>query len=139
MERQVNRTVQAIHPALAPAAPALLALGTGFDVLASGRAGALTWLAFWAVIVGIAAGTWRATFALLDWVFDADFGEPSSTGVDGVGTALVVGLFGVSALFRLESPAHAAPDAAMAIEIAGVALLGLKAWMGHELATRPAR
>lgn len=135
MERQVKRTAQAIHPALAPVALGLLALGTALDVLAAGQAGALTWLAFWALVLGVAAGTWCAVFALLDWIFFAELGEAGVCGLDGFATALVVGLFGVAALLRIESPAHAAPAGAMAIEIAGAALLGMKAWIGRELAS----
>jgi uncharacterized membrane protein len=135
MERQVKRTAQAIHPALAPAALGLLALGTALDILAGGQAGALTWLAFWSLVLGVAAGTWCAAFALLDWIFFAELGEEGMCGLDGFATALIVGLFGVSALLRIQSPLHAAPAAAMAIEIAGAALLGMKAWIGHELAT----
>jgi uncharacterized membrane protein len=134
MERQVKRTAQAIHPALAPAALGLLVLGTSLDVLAGGQAGALTWLAFWALVAGIAAGTWCAAFALLDWIFFAELGETGVCGLDGFATAVVVGLYGASALLRIEAPSHAAPAAAMAIEIAGAALLGMKAWVGRELA-----
>lgn len=135
MERQVKRTAQAIHPALAPAALGLLALGAAFDVLAAGQGGALTWLAFWALVVGVAAGTWCAAFALFDWIFFAELGDLGVCGLDGFATAIVVGLFGLSALLRVHSPAHVAPAAAMVVEVAGAALLAMKAWIGRELAS----
>jgi uncharacterized membrane protein len=134
MHRQVKRTGQAIHPVLAPAALGLLALGTALDVLAAGRAGALTWLSFWAIAGGIALGTWCAAFALLDWIFFAELGEAGVCGLDGFATALVVGLYGLAALLRLDAAAHAPPAAGMALEVAGAALLGMKTWIGRELA-----
>jgi uncharacterized membrane protein len=134
MVRQVKRTAQAIHPALAPAALGLLALGAAFDVLAMGRAGALSWLGFWAIAGGVAAGTWCAAFALLDWIFFAELGEAGVCGLDGFATALVVGLFGLAALLRVGTSAHAAPPPAMALEVAAGALLTVKTWIGRELA-----
>jgi uncharacterized membrane protein len=134
MVRQVKRTALVIHPALAPAALGLLAFGCALDVLALGHAGALSWLAFWSIAGGVAAGTWCAAFSLLDWVFFADLGEASICGLDGFATALVVGLFGLGALLRVTTPAHAAPAPAMALEVAAAALLAVKTWIGRELA-----
>ncbi len=134
MQRQVRRTAHAVHPALAPAALGLLALGTALDVLSLGHAGAVTWLAFWALAAGVAAGTWCAAFALFDWVLFAELGESGSCGLDGFATALVVGLFALAAILRLGTEAHAAPAPAMALEVAASALLAVKTWIGRELA-----
>jgi uncharacterized membrane protein len=134
MQREVRCTAKAIHPALAPAALGLLALGAALDVLSFGHAGALSWLAFWAIVAGVAAGTWSAAFALLDWIFFAELGEAGVCGLDGFATAIVAGLFGLAALTRLGSSAHAAPPAAMALEVAGAALLAMRTWIGRELA-----
>jgi hypothetical protein len=133
MQRRVKRTSLAIHPVWAPGALGLLALATALDILAGGRPGALTWLAFWASAVGIAGGAWCALFSLLDWIFFADLGEAGVYGLDGFATSLVVGLYGLSALLRLDAPAHAPPPAAMALEIAAAGLLGMKTWIGREL------
>jgi hypothetical protein len=134
MQRQVKRTARAIHPTLASGALGLLALGTALDVLSTGHGGALTWMAFWAIAVGIAAGTWCAMFALLDWVFFAELGDSDVCGLDGFATAIVVGLYGLAALLRLDAPAHAPPAPAMALEVAAAALLAMKTWIGRELA-----
>jgi uncharacterized membrane protein len=134
MQRHVRRTAIAVHPVLAPAALGLLAFGAALDVLGAGQGGALTWLAFWSITAGIALGTWSAAFALLDWVFFAELGDAGVCGLDGFATALVVGLFGVAALVRLDAVAHAPPPAAMALEVAGAALLVVKTWIGRELA-----
>ena len=135
MLRQVKRTGQAVHPALTPVALGVLALGAGLDVLAAGREGPLSWLAFWTVASGIAAGTWSALFAVADWIFFADAGDAGVCGIGGFPTALVVGLFGLAALLRVASPEHVATPAAMALEVAGVALIVTKTWVGRELAS----
>jgi hypothetical protein len=119
---------------LGPAALGLLALGTALDVLAAGQAGALAWLAFWILVAGIAAGTWCAVFSLFDWIFFARLGEAGVCGLDGFACAVVVGLYGLGALLRVDTAAHTAPPAAMALEVAGAALLATKTWIGRELA-----
>ena len=134
MQRDVSCGSKAIHPALAPAALGLLALGAALDVLALGRGGAVSWLAFWAIVAGVAAGTWFAAFALLDWIFFAELGESGVCGLDGFATAIVAGLFGLAALTRLTTASHAAPAAAMALEVAGAALMATRTWVGRELA-----
>jgi hypothetical protein len=133
MHRRVKHRGLAIHPVWAPGALGLLAVATALDVLSGGGPGALTWLAFWASVAGIAAGSWSALFALLDWVFYAELGESGVCGLDGFATTLVVGLYGLSALLRLDAPAHAPPPSAMALEIAAAGLLGMKTWIGREL------
>jgi hypothetical protein len=134
MRREVQRTSQAIHPALAPAALGLLAVGAALDLLAMGRGGALAWLAFWAIAGGVAFGMWCATFALLDWIFFAELGHKGMCGLDGLATTVIVGLFGLAVFLRIGTVAHAPPATAMALEVAAMALLGTRAWIGRELA-----
>jgi uncharacterized membrane protein len=135
MLRQVKRTGQAVHPALAPVALGLMAFGAGLDVLAAGRQGPLTWLAFWMIASGVAAGTWSAMFAVADWIFFADAGDAGVCGLGGFPTAVIVALFGLAALLRVASPEHLAPPGAMALEVAGVAFIVTKTWVGRELAS----
>jgi hypothetical protein len=129
----------AIHPVLAPAASGLLALGSILDLVA--QRGALTWLSFYALSAGVALGTWCALFALLDWICFANLGKSGPWGLDGIPTAVVVGLYGGALLLRMESVCHAATASAMALEVAGAGLLANKAWIGRELsgsiASRP--
>jgi hypothetical protein len=131
---QVRHPAVAVHPVLAPTALGLLAMGTSLDVLAAGRESGLTWLAFWIITAGIAWGTLGVMWALFDWIFFARLGDKGVFGADGFATAIVVGLYGLSALLRLEGTAHAPTDPAMALEVAGTALIGVKAWVGRELA-----
>jgi hypothetical protein len=133
MQRRVKRMGIAIHPVWAPGSLGLLALATALDILSAGHPGALTWLAFWATALGIAAGAWCAMFSLLDWVFYAELGDAGVYGLDGFATSLIVGLYGLSALLRLDAPAHAPPPSALALEVAAAGLLGMKTWIGREL------
>jgi hypothetical protein len=136
-ERQVAGIGRAIHPVLAPVALGLLGLGSALDVI--GRSGALTWLSFYTLAAGVALGTWCAVFALLDWICFADLGESGPWGLDGIPTALVVGLYGAALVLRADSTYHAATASASALEVAGAALLANKAWIGRELAGSLAR
>lgn len=134
MQRRVKRAGVAIHPVMAPVALGLLAAGTALDVLAAGHAGALSWLAFWSIVAGVALGTWSAAFALLDWIFFAELGEAGTCGLGGFTTALVVGLYGLAALLRVDLPAHGASAPAMAVEVVAAAALGVDKWIGREMA-----
>ncbi len=131
-ERRVSRTGRAIHPVLAPVALGLLGLGSALDVVA--HTGGLTWLSFYSIVAGVALGSWCAVFALLDWICFADLGESGAWGVDGVPFAVVVGLYGTSVLLRASAEWHAPGAAAVALEVAGAALVANKAWIGRELA-----
>lgn len=132
LERQVMTSGSAIHPVLAPAAFGLLGLGSALDLVA--RRGALTWLSFYTLAVGVALGTWCALFALLDWICFANLGKSGPWGLDGIPTLAVVGLYGGAVLLRIEPSWHAATASAMALEVAGAGLLANKAWIGRELA-----
>ncbi len=139
MNRQIGQPSQALHLVVAIAAPGLLAAGTALDALAAGRDGALTWLAFWSIVAGVGLGAWCAAWALLDWIFFSGLGGAGVLGLEGLSTATVVGLYGFAALLRIDSPAHSAPPPAVAFEVSAATLLGMKAWLGSELAAWLAR
>ena len=132
-----DRTLHVAHPSLAQGAFALLALGVALDAFAVGKAGAVTWLAFWALGLGVALGTWCAIFALFDWIFFAGLGQAGVSGLGGFATALVVGLFGLAALSRVDTAAHAPPSVAIVLEMAGATLMWTRNWIGRELARSP--
>lgn len=130
--RQLDLAGRAAHPALARAAVALFACGLAIDVVGSIRA--LTWLSFYAMAIGVALGAWGVAFAAFDWAWFAEWGNAGAWGLAGIPTAAVVGLNGMAVLLRLDSPWHAAPPSALAVEVAGAALLATKTWLGRELA-----
>ncbi len=132
MQRHVGHPAHAIHPALAIAAPGMLAAGTALDALAAGRDGALPTLAFWSIAAGVAFGTWCAAWALVDWIFIAELANASVHGLRALATATVVALYGLAVVLRLDSPTHPATASAMALEVCAVALLGVKAFLGSE-------
>jgi hypothetical protein len=123
-----------VHPVLTTTALGLLVLGTSLDMLSAGRAGGLTWLAFWTTTAGVAWGTWCAVWAMFDWIFFARLGDAGVWGADGFASAVVVGLYALSTLLRLDDPARPPSDAARALEVAGAAVLGVRLWIGRELA-----
>jgi hypothetical protein len=90
-------------------------------------------MAFWAMVGGIGLGAWCAMFSLLDWLFFAELGDAGVCGLDGFATSIVVALYGLAALLRLDAPGHAPGPSAMALEVAAAGLLGMKAWIGREL------
>ena len=132
--RPVRRAFGIGCPDLGPASLGLLGLGTALDVLSTGEAGACSCLAFWAIVLGVATGVWCCVFALLDWVTFARLGEAGVYGIGGFVRALVVGLYGLAATLRVATPSHVAYAAAIALEVAGAALLAVMPWIGRELA-----
>jgi hypothetical protein len=132
VERRVGTGTAVIHPVLAPAAFGLLGLGSALDIIA--RGGALSWVSFYALAVGVALATWCAVFAWLDWIYFAELGKSGLWGLDGAPTVVVVGLYGGAVLLRAPSAYHLASASAMALEVAGVGLLANKTWIGRELA-----
>ena len=110
----------------------LLGLGSALDIVA--RTDATSWLSFYALAGGVALGTWCAVFALLDWICFADLGERGVWGIDGLPTAVVVGLYGAAVLLRVGAAWHPPGASAMAFEIAGAAMLANRSWIGRELA-----
>jgi uncharacterized membrane protein len=140
VERQVVGAGRAIHPVLTPLALGLLGLGSALDaVSASAGSGQLTWIAFYVLVAGVALGSWCAVFALLDWICFAELGESGAWGIDGLPTAVVVGLYGGAVLLRAGAACHGAGASAMALEVVGAALLVNRSWIGRELAATLAR
>jgi hypothetical protein len=137
MRRECSSRLHAAHPSLDRGAFALLGLGATLDAFSTGRPGAVTWLAFWALSAGVALGTWSTIFGLLDWVFFAELGESGAAGLGGFTTALVVGLFGLAALSRVGTTAHGAPAVAIVLEVAGATLMWMRNWIGRELVREP--
>ncbi len=124
--RRLHLAGLATDPALARAAVALFACGLAIDVV--GGIGALTWLSFYALGIGVALGAWGVAFAAFDWVWFAEWGNAGAWGLGGIPTAAAVGLYGIAVLLRFDSPWHAAPPSALAVELAGAALLAGKTW-----------
>jgi hypothetical protein len=132
--RHVRMAFGVGRPDLGPASLGLLGLGTALDVLSAGEAGACSCLAFWAIVLGVATGVWCCVFALLDWVTFARLGEAGVYGIGGFVRALVVGLYGLAGTLRVAAPAHVAHAPAIALEVAGAALMAVTPWIGQELA-----
>ncbi|MGD0674676.1 MAG: DUF2231 domain-containing protein [Polyangiaceae bacterium] len=133
MRRAILVGRHAANPAFARGAFAPFVLGSALDAVASCRSSAVSSLGFWIVVLGVALGAWVATFEILDWLFFARLGSTGVSGLDGFISAMVVGLFALATWLRAATLSHQAPAAAVAVEVAGVALLSVKGWIGREL------
>jgi uncharacterized membrane protein len=128
----------AIHPMLIVFPLGLFSTAVVFDALYfitdSGEfaiAGAYTTAA------GVLGGLLAAMFGWVDW-----FGIPAGTRakrlglLHGLGNVVVVVLFAVSWLLRLDQATWEPPAVAFVIEVVGLALAALTGWQGGELVER---
>jgi uncharacterized membrane protein len=109
-----------------------------FDVLyaATGN-GDLATFSFWALAAGLVGGLAAAIFGLIDWL-----GIPKATRAKriatfhGVGNVVVVALFAVSFLLRLDSAQYLPDVLPLVLGLAGAAIALVTAWLGGELVYR---
>jgi hypothetical protein len=64
----------------------------------------------------------------------ARLGEAGPWGIGGVVVALVVGLYGLALMLRIDTAEHAPPAPGFALEVAGLGVLAAREWMSRELA-----
>ncbi len=137
MESKAKLFGHPIHPMLIPFPVGLLSTSVAFDVLflltgneEFGR------VAFWLIAAGILGGLAAAPFGLIDWL-----ALPSGTrakavgGLHGGGNAVVLVLFALSLLMRLDAP-HRPEMLAFVISLVGVVLVTVTGWLGGELVDR---
>lgn len=127
-----------IHPMLVTIPIGLFLLSLVFDLIVMGGGpGALGASSFWAIAGGVCAGLLAAVLGLVDW-----FAIPSRTRAKRIGlwhagtNVIVVVLFVVAWLLRLQTVDREPFWLAVAFEIAGVALLLVSGWLGGELVDR---
>src|ERR687884_663544 len=105
MESKVKLFGHPIHPMLIVLPLGLLAAALVFDILylITGN-GALATVAFWNILAGIIGGLLAAVFGLIDWLAIPGGTRAKQVGLlHGVGNVVVVGLFAVSWLLRLNT------------------------------------
>jgi uncharacterized membrane protein len=93
-------------------------------------------VAFWMMVAGLAGGALAAPFGLIDWLAIPAGTRAKAVGAaHGIGNAIVLVLFLVSALMRRD--AMDAPGvAAYLCSFGGLLLALVTAWLGGELVTR---
>jgi uncharacterized membrane protein len=137
MESRAKLFGHPIHPILIPFPLGLLTTSVVFDVvyLLTGD-GKWSGISFWMIAAGVIGGLAAAVFGLIDWL-----AIPSGTRAKSVGlwhgsvNVVVVALFSVSWLFRLDAPGEPG-IAPIVLSFVGVGLASLGGWLGGELVDR---
>jgi uncharacterized membrane protein len=138
MESRVKLFGHPIHPMLIVFPLGLLSTAVIFDVLyvVTGNE-TLATFSFWAILAGIVGGLVAAIFGAIDWLALPHETRARSIGfIHGTGNVVIVGLFIVSWLLRLDDPAYLPSVAPMLIGLVGAAMALVTAWLGAEMVYR---
>jgi uncharacterized membrane protein len=137
MESKVKAFGHPIHPMLIVFPLGLLATSLIFDIVhwITGD-GTFSVVAFWMIAAGIIGGLLAAIFGLIDWLMIPAGTRAKSVGLwHGAGNVVIVGLFAVSWLLRLNTQANPS-ILAYTLSIVGVVLALITGWLGGELVGR---
>jgi uncharacterized membrane protein len=117
---------------------ALFVTGTVFDLIALGSDNsAFDEVGYWNVAAGIIGAVVAALTGLLDWT-----GIPAGTRAKRIGllhggaNSVVLVLFVISWLTRVDNTAHHASAGAVILQVLAVLISGVAAWFGGELVDR---
>ena len=138
MESRAKIAGHAAHPILIVFPLGLLATAVIFDILrlATGNTGFAT-AAYWNIAAGIVIGLVAAVFGLVDWLAIPGGTRAKAIGLwHGAGNVVVVLLFAVSWLLRLNEPVHIPSTPAFVLSLLGVLLALVTGWLGGELVER---
>src|SRR5690242_3989496 len=138
MESKVKLFGHPIHPMLIVFPLGLLAIAVIFDIirLITGNE-ALATVSFWNIAAGVVGGLLAAIFGLVDWVSLPGGTRAKQVGLmHGGGNVVVVVLFAISWLLRLNSPSYVPDTIAFVLALLAVLLALVTAWLGGELVDR---
>ncbi len=137
MESRAKLFGHPIHPMLIPFPLGLLTTSLVFDVvyLLTGN-GKWSEIAFWMIAAGVIGGLAAAVFGLIDWLAIPSGTRAKSVGLwHGAGNVVVVVLFALSWLLRMDAPGE--PGAIpIVLSLLGVGLASVTGWLGGELVDR---
>ncbi|WP_329018179.1 DUF2231 domain-containing protein [Micromonospora rifamycinica] len=138
MESRLKVLGHPVHPMLVMFPVALLVTGTLFDVVDTvGGPDFLAEVAYWNITVGLVGGLLAAAAGTVDLL-----AIPSGTRAKRVAlthaaaNVAVILLFAAVWAVRMNAGSRAAGGALIAIEVVGLAILGVSAWLGGELVDR---
>ncbi|MEU5786150.1 DUF2231 domain-containing protein [Micromonospora purpureochromogenes] len=138
MESRLKVLGHPVHPMLVMFPVALLVVGTLFDIVDTvGGPDFLGEVAYWNITVGLVGGLLAAAAGTFDLL-----AIPAGTRAKRVAlthaaaNVAVILLFAAVWVVRLNADSRAAGGALIAIEVVGVAILGVSAWLGGELVDR---
>jgi uncharacterized membrane protein len=133
MSRPARLLGHPIHQMLVVFPVGLLASAALFDLIHLWRGGDWSLAAYYMIAAGVVAGLFAAVFGLIDWLAIPPGTRAKRVGAwHGCGNVVVVALFAVSWYLRRGTPA-VPPGPAIALALAGLALVGVTAWLGGEM------
>jgi uncharacterized membrane protein len=138
MESKVKLFGHPIHPMLIVFPLGLLAIALIFDIarLITGN-DALATVSFWNITAGVLGGLLAAVVGLLDWLNIPDGTRARRIGLmHGGGNVVVVVLFAISWLLRLNEPGYVPGTLAFVLALVAVLIALVTAWLGGELVDR---
>ncbi len=138
MEAKAKLAGHPIHQMLIVFPLGLLATALAFDVaeLATGNVAFAT-VSFWTIAAGVLGGLLAAVFGFIDWLAIPDGTRAKAIGLwHGGGNVVVVGLFIVSWVLRLNAADHRPSIPAFVVACAAIGLALVTGWLGGELVDR---
>jgi uncharacterized membrane protein len=138
MESKAKLFGHPVHPMLVVFPLGLLATAVIFDIvrLLTGNDDFAA-VSFWNIAAGIIGGLVAAVFGLIDWLSIPSDTRAKVVGMwHGLGNVVVVALFAVSWLLRLNQPGYVPDTLAFVLSLAALALAAVTGWLGGELVDR---
>ena len=138
MESRIKLLGHPVHPMLIVYPLGLLSTAVLFDVLyvITGNVDFATF-AFWALAAGLVGGLAAALFGLIDWLAIPKGTRARRIGAfHGGGNLVVVALFALSFVLRLDGSAYQPDILPLLFGLAGAAIALVTAWLGGELVYR---
>lgn len=138
METRFKLLGHPVHPMLIVFPLGLLSTAVLFDVLyvLTGNDDLATF-SFWAILAGVVGGLGAAVFGLIDWLALPKGTRAKSVGLwHGGGNVVVVALFAISWLLRIDDPAFLPSWLPLILGVAGAGIALVTAWLGGELVYR---
>jgi uncharacterized membrane protein len=138
VESRVKILGHPVHPMLIVFPLGLLATAVVFDIayVATGN-GDLATFSYWALLAGLIGGLAAALFGLIDWLGIPDGTRAKRIGLlHGGGNLVVVALFALSFLVRIDREQYLPDVTPMVLGLLGGGVALFTAWLGGELVYR---
>ncbi|WP_328418092.1 DUF2231 domain-containing protein [Micromonospora sp. NBC_00389] len=138
MESRAKAMGHGIHPMLIVFPLGLLATSVIFDILylITDRTGFQISAAY-TIAAGVLGGLLAALFGMIDWkAIPAGTRAKRVGAAHGLGNVVVVLLFAISWLLRLNAENWEPPAAALVLSFVGIILSGVTGWLGGQLVER---